>query len=114
MDMASAVIGAIRFAGGVAADWLRQWSASWMANREVRNAIRAEIHPVLVHLNFFILNAMDGDRHQDQTLIDRVWLSYWTLTSQAARTALLSGRRVSWIAGPHRSLRARARSCTMC
>ena len=44
----------------------------------------------------------------------RVWLSYWTLTSQAARTGLRSGRSVSSIAGPHRSLRARARSCTMC
>ena len=44
----------------------------------------------------------------------RVWLSYWTLTGQAARTGLRSGRSVSSIAGPHRSLRARARSCTMC
>jgi hypothetical protein len=33
---------------------------------------------------------------------------------QAARTALRSGRSVSSIAGPQRSLRARARSCTMC
>ena len=32
----------------------------------------------------------------------------------AARTALRSGRRVSSTAGPHRSLSARARSCTMC
>jgi len=44
----------------------------------------------------------------------RVWLSYWTLTNQAARTGFRSGRSVSSIAGPHRSLRARARSCTMC
>ena len=36
------------------------------------------------------------------------------IDSQAARTGLRSGRRVSSIAGPHRSLRARARSCTMC
>ena len=34
--------------------------------------------------------------------------------SQAARTDLRSGRSVSSIAGPHRSLRARDRSCTMC
>src|SRR5437667_12098263 len=33
---------------------------------------------------------------------------------QAARTALRSGRSVHSTAGPHRSLRARARSCTMC
>src|SRR5713226_2713659 len=33
---------------------------------------------------------------------------------QAARTALRSGRSVNSTAGPHRSLRARARSCTMC
>ena len=36
------------------------------------------------------------------------------IDSQAARTGLRSGRRGSSIAGPHRSLRARARSCTMC
>jgi len=36
------------------------------------------------------------------------------IDSQAARTDLRSGRRVRAIAGPHRSLRARARSCTMC
>ena len=47
-------------------------------------------------------------------LTSGVWLSYWTLTGQAARTGLRSGRSVSSIAGPHRSLRARARSCTMC
>lgn len=35
-------------------------------------------------------------------------------TDQAARTALLSGRKVSSIAGPHRSLRASARNWTMC
>src|SRR5437867_13040101 len=33
---------------------------------------------------------------------------------QAARTALRNGRSVNSTAGPHRSLRARARSCTMC
>ena len=33
---------------------------------------------------------------------------------QAARTALLSGRSTRLIAGPHRSLRAKARNCTMC
>ena len=33
---------------------------------------------------------------------------------QAARTALRSGRSVSSMAGPHRSLRARALNCTMC
>lgn len=32
----------------------------------------------------------------------------------ATRTALRSGRKVSSIAGPHRSLSARARNCTMC
>ena len=36
------------------------------------------------------------------------------IDSQAARTGLRSGRSVRAIAGPHRSLRARARSCTMC
>ena len=36
------------------------------------------------------------------------------IDSQAARTGLRSGRSVIAIAGPHRSLRARARSCTMC
>src|ERR1017187_7527863 len=36
------------------------------------------------------------------------------IDSQAARTGLRSGRSVKAIAGPHRSLRARARSCTMC
>ena len=35
-------------------------------------------------------------------------------TDQAARTALLSGRNVSSIAGPHRSLRASALNCKMC
>jgi hypothetical protein len=59
------------FASGVAADCLRQWGASWMSSRGVRNAIRAEIHPVLVHLNFFILNAMEGERDQGQTLTGR-------------------------------------------
>src|SRR2546427_13039206 len=44
----------------------------------------------------------------------RVWLSYWTLTPQAVRTALRNGRSVKAIAGSHRSLSARARSCTMC
>src|SRR5436309_1064217 len=33
---------------------------------------------------------------------------------QAARTGLRHGRSVNSTAGPHRSLRARARSCTMC
>jgi len=33
---------------------------------------------------------------------------------QAARTELRSGRSVRAIAGPHRSLNARARSCTTC
>ena len=36
------------------------------------------------------------------------------IDGQAARTGLRSGRSVSSIAGPHRSLRARHRSCTMC
>jgi len=36
------------------------------------------------------------------------------IESQAARTALRSGRSVRRIAGPHRSLRARARICMMC
>lgn len=70
MDMASVVIGAIGFAGGVAADWLRQWSQSCLARRDVRVAIRAEINPVLVHLNFFILAAMDGSREQDPMLVN--------------------------------------------
>ena len=34
--------------------------------------------------------------------------------NQAARTALRSGRSISSIAGSHRSLKARDRSCTMC
>ena len=36
------------------------------------------------------------------------------MDSQAARTGLRSGRSVRAIAGPHRSLRARARSWMMC
>ena len=36
------------------------------------------------------------------------------IDSQAARTGLRSGRSVRPMAGPHRSLRARARSWTMC
>src|SRR2546425_591365 len=47
-------------------------------------------------------------------LARRVWLSYWTLTPQAVRTALRNGRSVKAIAGSHRSLSARARSGTMC
>ena len=36
------------------------------------------------------------------------------IDNQAARTALRSGRSISSIAGSHRSLKARDRSCTMC
>src|SRR6202035_4695180 len=43
-----------------------------------------------------------------------VWLPYWTYGQAATRTALRRGRRMSSIAGPHRSLRASARNWTMC
>ncbi|MBZ5626936.1 MAG: glycosyltransferase [Acidobacteriia bacterium] len=76
----------------------------------IRRAVESLLRQT--HRNLTIVVANDGDA--DPPWIERVWLSYWTLTRQAARTALRSGRSVSSIAGPHRSLRARARSCTMC
>lgn len=51
------------FIAGVALDIFRQIGASWNTRRIVRNAIQVEIHGVLVHLNFYILEAIaDGPK----------------------------------------------------
>lgn len=53
------VTGFVAFFAGVATDWLRQWSANWFVVRDIRRAIRAEMAPVIVSLNFFILMAIE-------------------------------------------------------
>jgi hypothetical protein len=49
----------VAYVAGIATDWWRGWSVSWFSNREIRRAIQAEFHAVLVTLNFYILNAME-------------------------------------------------------
>jgi len=50
------------------------------------------------------------ENHRTGTGVDLIL----DIDNQAARTALRSGRSISSIAGSHRSLKARDRSCTMC
>jgi hypothetical protein len=66
MDLGTIVTAAVSAAGGVAGERLRQW----MSSQNVRNAIGAEIQPVLVTLNFYILKAMEG-RHRDRALVEQ-------------------------------------------
>jgi hypothetical protein len=53
----TAVVG---FIGGLAAPWSKQWSADWFSRRRIRAAINAEITPIVVSLNFYILKAIDA------------------------------------------------------
>lgn len=64
MDLKTAPIviltGIVGFLVGIAADWLRQWSANWFSRRAIRKALQAEIGSLVVSLNFFILRAIEA------------------------------------------------------
>jgi hypothetical protein len=67
MDYAAAITGAIVGAGvGIALDWNRQWTVGIFSRREIRAAVGAELHGVLVTLNFFIFDAIDDPDRQRQ------------------------------------------------
>jgi hypothetical protein len=59
MNFLTIVTHVIAFIAGIATDWLKKWSTSWFAIRDVRRAVRAEMKTLLVNLNFYILTAMD-------------------------------------------------------
>src|SRR5437762_12836922 len=71
--------------------------------------IRSEVRP-------FVFHAADYDAgNETRRQAPGAGVAFILDTKlQAARTALRNGRSVNSTAGPHRSLRARARSCTMC
>jgi hypothetical protein len=59
----AAITGTLGFATGVAADWIKQWSGHGLhatARNDVRKALRAELAPIIVSLNFYILNAIEA------------------------------------------------------
>jgi hypothetical protein len=55
-----ALTAAAGFFGGLATQWLTRWSADWFTRREIRAAIKAEIAPIVVTLNFYILKAIEA------------------------------------------------------
>src|SRR4051812_43435740 len=49
----------VAFIAGLASEWFKQWAVSWFAAHNTRKAIQAEMKAVLIHLNFYILTAID-------------------------------------------------------
>lgn len=63
-NVLAAAIGALAVAFG-------QWLTRQLSTRDIRNAIAAEIHPILVDLNFFIMRSMDQDAPDSSELVAR-------------------------------------------
>lgn len=53
------------FVGGIATQWLTRWTADWFTRREIRAAFKAEIAPIVVTLNFYILKAIEVVPNED-------------------------------------------------
>jgi hypothetical protein len=53
MELSNVITAAISYSAGIATEWAR----GLLSNREIRNAVQAEISPILVHLNFYLMNA---------------------------------------------------------
>lgn len=56
MEFGAFVLAGITFLAGNVTEWLRR---EWFPNRQVRKAVQAEIQPLVIDLNFFILRAME-------------------------------------------------------
>jgi hypothetical protein len=53
--MVPAITAAAEFIGGIATQWFTRWTAEGFTRREIRSAIKAEITPIVITLNFYIL-----------------------------------------------------------
>ena len=59
-EMIPLITAVLGFIAGILADWIRQWTALWFLQRQIRKAIMAELSGAVVTLNFFILSAIEN------------------------------------------------------
>ncbi|MBI4479730.1 MAG: hypothetical protein HY651_06875 [Acidobacteria bacterium] len=58
MDAWSILAGAASFVAGMVSGWFNQWFAAVFESHKIRNAVRAEMHGLIVSLNFYIQKAL--------------------------------------------------------